>query len=370
MTPLIKQRDLMEKLITAMDGSKNIKVRCPSTVKSYCKSLRTVANKIDAYVKEDDETVFDYIKLGDTKLVLDAIKPVKKSTQKSYLEALVAVLTFQDQKLYKPSIDIYRKQKEVDRKEIDKQYKNNVLSDKQMCEWMDSDELQKCCVNYFEKQVKDILEKGTPITKKLDQAKLNNYVIGLLYGGQYLPPRRREYNNVKNIKIKLYNDLKENNKLMGDNYMILTSKQAFFSFGDYKTVNAKGYGVQRIDIPPELATKLKAIKKVSGNSEFLLPRPDKFEAHISKNGIGKLIPCAMMKCCKKSICSQTLRNIYTTYKFKQMISTNDKERIAFQMGTSLKELEQVYNKYMKNEPIPESEELLDDDYNSDSETDE
>ena len=31
-----------------------------------------------------------------------------------------------------------------------------------------------------------------------------------------------------------------------------------------------------------------------------------------------------------------------------MINTNEKEKIAFQMGTSLKELEQVYNKYMKN----------------------
>ena len=55
MTPLIKQRDLMESLIKTMEGSKNIKVRCPSTVKSYCKSLRTVANKIDAYMKENDE---------------------------------------------------------------------------------------------------------------------------------------------------------------------------------------------------------------------------------------------------------------------------------------------------------------------------
>ena len=53
-----------------------------------------------------------------------------------------------------------------------------------------------------------------------------------------------------------------------------------------------------------------------------------------------------------------------------MISTNEKEKMAFQMGTSLKELEQVYNKYMKNEPIPESEELLDDEINSDSEVDE
>ena len=115
MTPLIKQRDLMESLIKTMEGSKNIKVRCPSTVKSYCKSLRTVANKTNAYMKENDETVFDYAKLSDTKLVLESIKSVKKSTQKSYLEGLVAVLTFQDEKLYKSAIDIYRKQKEVDR---------------------------------------------------------------------------------------------------------------------------------------------------------------------------------------------------------------------------------------------------------------
>ena len=76
------KRQLMDNLMNLMEGSKNIKVRWPSTIKSYCKSVRTVANKIDAYVKEDDETVFDYIKLGDTKLVLDAIKTVKKSTQK------------------------------------------------------------------------------------------------------------------------------------------------------------------------------------------------------------------------------------------------------------------------------------------------
>ena len=242
--------------------------------------MRTVANKIDAYIKENDETEFDYNKLSNTKLVLENIKSVKKSTQKSYLESLVAVLSFIDEEKFKSSIDTYRKEKEANRKEIDTQYKNNVLSDKQKIEWMDSDELQKCCGDYFENQVKEILEKGTPITKKLDQAKLNNYVIGLLYGGLYLPPRRREYNNVKNIKVKEYNDLKENNKLKGENYMILTSKQNFFSFGDYKTINYFKNDVQRIDIPPELATKLKAIKKVSANPEFLFPRPDDFTKYL------------------------------------------------------------------------------------------
>ena len=99
------KRQLMDNLMNLMEGSKNIKVRCPSTIKSYCKSVRTVANKIDAYIKEGDDTLFDYSKLSNIELVLDAIKSVKKSTQKSYLEGLVAIFTFKDEKLYKTAIN-------------------------------------------------------------------------------------------------------------------------------------------------------------------------------------------------------------------------------------------------------------------------
>lgn len=321
------------------------KQRKPSSIKAYMSNMKTLCNKLNLPVLKTG--VFDFNKLSNTKLLLnnDWFKNLGDNTKKNYMNGLIVCLDVVDKDLYSKPITILQEEVAKLKNEILKNYKSNKLNEKQKKDWISMKNIQDKLIPYCESSVKDILGKRFKHYRTENQIKLNSYLVSLLYSGKYIPIRRLELNSLKVITKKIYDNMTEKD----DNYLIINVKKPFVSFNRYKT--DKQYGETIVNIPDELASKIKLVLKSSANNQILFCNPVNISECIKQDKLGVLITETFKNCLDKHITLDTLRSIYTTESYDTNKSLEDREKLARQMGTSVNTQMICYNKYVEKEEL-------------------
>lgn len=206
-----------------------------SSLKTYGSILKTL------YYTAFDTDDFDASKFDNTKRILQVLKDVNPRTRKTYLSALFVITD-------KPE---YRKVMIEDIDEYNGEENKQEKTENQKENWVDGEDI-KLLHKSIEDDIKHIYKKKN-ITNT-DLQNIQYYIILSLLGGIYIPPRRSK--DFVDFKIKEIDPEK-------DNYM----KGNRLYFNSYKTSST--YGLQVVDIPPELSKILKKWIKINP-TEYLL----------------------------------------------------------------------------------------------------
>jgi hypothetical protein len=229
------------------------------------------------------------------------------STRKTSLSALY-VLT--DDKRYK-------KEMLKDIRKYDKEQNTREMSDKMKESWIESIDKE---YDKLEKEFKLLSSQEKHTIDELQR--MQNFIILLVLGGVYIPPRRSK--DYTEFKVKNIDEKK-------DNYM---DKNKFI-FNTYKT--SKSYGKQSIDIPIKMKNYL--LKWISLNpTDFLL-----FDKNNNKLNNVKLNQ-RLNKILGDGKAVNSLRHMYLTKHLGQYADQNDTAKEKFKMmGSSMRQL----NVYVK-----------------------
>jgi hypothetical protein len=117
-------------------------------------------------------------------------------------------------------------------------------------------------------------------------------------------------------------------------------------FNKFKTSEGKEYGQYLLDkIPVKLANVLKQyiIDNNLSTGDFLFHLPDKTEPY-SQGAFSNLISNELFKLVGKKTDINAIRHSYVSYLMKKNMSQNELGEHAKAMGTSVNELQNVYNK--------------------------
>lgn len=193
-----------------------------SSLKTYESILRNLYEKV-----YPDGMLYRWDKFDkEPEKVLKFLIDLPSNKRKTVLSALVVIT---DNKAYRElMLD--------DIKEYNKEQAKQEKPDND--NWVEKDDLEK--VIKVLKHNASLLYKKEKLNN-IDLQEIQNYIILVLFGGEYIPPRRSK--DYVNFKIK--NVDKEKDNFMNKNE---------FVFNAYKT--AKTYGQQKVDIPKELKTIL------------------------------------------------------------------------------------------------------------------
>lgn len=208
-----------------------------SSLKTYESILRNLYDKIGFETKDYQMDKFD----KESSKVLKFLKDLPSNKRKTILSALVVIT---DNKAYRElMLD--------DIKEYNKEEAKQTKTETQKDNWVEKDDLEK--ILGVLRHNANLLYKKEKLSNT-DLQDIQNYIILVLFSGNYIPPRRSK--DYVNFKIK--NVDKET-----DNYMTKNE----FVFNAYKT--AKTYGQQKVTIPKELKTILNKWIKVNP-TDYLL----------------------------------------------------------------------------------------------------
>ena len=288
-----------------------------SSIKLYMNHLKKLNN---------GEEVVDLKMLKKPDDVLNTIKDMKDTTQKSYLTAIVSMLSCfpDDKKMQKLRASYYVLVNNI----VDKlkETPSSQLSKVQADNWMDWTDIIKI---YDDMKVKILLlVKGkktitdTLFSKLLDFMVLSCYVE--------IPPRR----NTDFMNMKIKNDVTDADS-KEFNYLDLKNKEFIFNMG--KT--SKIYPDTKIAIPEDLLKNIilylkyhpssrQSNKKDTDSEPFFLVHADG-SSFTNGNSITRILN----KIFKKNIGVSMLRHSYLTYKYGDI--NEDKIQTAKNMGHSV-----------------------------------
>lgn len=310
----------MENLLEKLFKDKNLSEQTISLYKRNLKKLNQ--NKP---IKN-----FNYLRNIDQ--ILDIIKELKPTTQRSYIIAICSVL--RDNIKYKK---IYNQYFLLLKKFNDDLKINNQKSEKQKQNWMTKEEIQ----NLYETKKEDILKK-IDSKRKLDPSlfeELTNFVILSLY--VVIQPRRN----------KDYSLMKISNKTEDENFNYLIGMKSrkikpTFILNKYKT--DKKYHSVHISIPDELKANIDLYLKFHPCRSKLKDENYNFYFLVDKEGNGfnksTEITKRLNKIFDRKVSSSLLRNIFLTSKYSDVIDELKKDTQA--MSTSVST---ALNNYIKED---------------------
>ena len=266
-------------------------------------SLRTyvsiLANLHDKHLKGSSFNL-DYFS-DNLVAILNYLKDVEPTTRKTVLSALF-VLT---------NNPLYREKMIEDCKIVNDNYKNQNKSEKEVANWITTEEIKAKYDGLHTKVLK--MFKKTAVA---DTSTIVEYLLIALLGGilPSLPPRRSL--DMALLKIRNYN-------LLTDNYY----KSGKLYFNKYKT--SQKYGLQTLSVPEELNKIIKKWIKIN-DTDYLL---------FSTNGNQLSSPQITRILNKifdgKNISVDMLRHIYLTNYYKDMPSLREMEAVAADMGHTI-----------------------------------
>ena len=248
------------------------------------------------------------------KNILDHLKDIDPVKRKTTLSALVVVC---DDDVCK----YYREPMMQDIKTANSINIEQKMSDKQKENWITQEQVREKFDSMYEAL------KPKLISKKIDGKTLNEFsdlLLLALTSGLYIPPRRSL--DWVEMMVKGYDK-----KL--SNYIF---KNKFY-FNRYKT--AKHYGLDIVDIPPDLNVLLKKyISYLPSSQEYLF---------VNNKG-GKInsvkVALTLNKIFGKNVSINNLRHSYVTEKYKSMPALKEMMDTAEKMGHSvLQHLEYIKN---------------------------
>jgi hypothetical protein len=265
-----------------------------SSLKTYESIIRNLYDKMGWKNEPYDLKLFD----KESNKVLEYLKNKEPKKRKTILSALVVITDNKD----------YRELMLDDIKTYNKNHSKQEIEDKE--NWTEHNEVEKI-TNTLRHNV-NLLYKKNKLTLN-DLQEIQNYIIMVLFNGEYIPPRRSK--DYVNFKIKNINKEK-------DNYM---NKNEFI-FNSYKT--AKTYGQQIIEIPKELKAIINKWVKVNP-TDYLL-----FDVNLGPLSNVKMTQ-RLNKLLGKKASVNALRKSYLSNKYDGLIDMNkDLEKTMKDMGSS------------------------------------
>jgi len=292
-------------------------------------------NSINLYKRNllklnDNKPVKSFHFLKNKEEILDKIKDLKPTTQRSYIISICSVL--RDIPKYKKLYDEYF--------ELLKEYNNDLKvntdkSVKQEKNWISQEEVLEVHQKLKE-EVSDLLKKKRKIDKSTFH-KLLNYMILSLY--TLISPRRNKDYSL----MKISTDTDDDNY----NYLVMDKKNNYkFVLNKYKT--DKKYHSVEIDVPDTLKEVIQSylkyhpLKGELKNNEYDIPFlvDEKGKALKNSTEITKILN----KIFGKKISSSLLRNIFLTEKYSDIVEELKKD--TQNMGTSVNT---ALNNYIKQD---------------------
>lgn len=318
-----------------------------STIDMYIKNLRTLCKKMNILVKGVDDSVFDLDALSNHHKVFASLKKpngdeLAPNTKKNLLNCLISVLSVVDSEKYDSNVKEFQKVAIQIGENISKEQKKNVKSKKELENWCTVEDLQKCC-DWWKQECSLTLDSRVECMQQ--QEMINLYVASLLYSG-YIPITRREIYDTKVISKAEYDKLEEKK----ENYIILNKTKSFLSINNYKTEGKKMdthnvHGENVIKIPKHIALELMRCIKASYNPKLLFPKRKNIETHMSRDELGKLVT-KCFKRIKKNLTITIIRKIYVTSLNDKKLTYEQREKIAYQMMSSVPMQLKVYNTFL------------------------
>jgi len=276
-----------------------------SSLKTYESILRNLYDKIGWDTKNYNMDFFG----EESDKVIKFLKNIPPNKRKTILSALVVITDNKD----------YRELMLDDIKEYNKGEAKQLKTDNQKENWIDKEELEKLIHMY--RHNANLLYKKDKLTNS-DLQDIQNYILLVLFGGEYIPPRRsKDY-----VNFKIENIDKEKDNYINKNNMI---------FNSYKT--AKTYGQQQVTIPKELKSILSKWIKVNPTEYLIFDTTLKPLSNVKLNQrLNKIFG-------KKASVNQ-LRHTFLSYKYGNMIDTrNELAKDMALMGSSTSQ-ENIYIK--------------------------
>ena len=277
-----------------MDLKKLLKTKRPhlsdSSVTTYCSILKNLHN--NAFHK-DSMNMNDF---NDSRAILGYLQEIPANRRKTILSALV-VLT--DNKAYRDAMI-------GDIKHYNTQIAKQVKTKAQKENWLDTDFLQKKLEEY--KKNAELLYRKKTLTQ-IDLQAIQNYILLVMYSGEYIPPRR-----AKDFVDFRISEINQNE----DNYL----EKGELVFNSYKT--ASTYGQQRVQIPIKMRNRLKKWINVNP-TKFLLF--DKNQAPLTSVKLNQRLNKIFDN---KKISVNALRHTFLTDKYADI--TNDLSDIGTSMN--------------------------------------
>jgi hypothetical protein len=268
--------------------------------------------------------------LKDIENIMKTIEPYGVSTQKTYLSAIVALLSLAKRKT--PLLDTYKQILDKKIAEYNETSKNRK-TEKEQQNWMSQEDINTLKED-LKKQVEEF--KGGKINSK-QWDKLQSLLLISLY--TEIPPRRNQDYQYCYV-VKSEKDLEQTK-----NYLI--SPEHKFIFQKYKT--SKKEGKQEIsfadseDLKEVIRIYLQhhPLNRGKKSNDYPLIVDANGEPYKPTNSITRLLNRAF----KKKVGSSLLRKIYLTNKYGDKLDLlDDMRKTASQMGHSVSTAQNVYIK--------------------------
>jgi hypothetical protein len=271
-----------------------------NSVKTYVSLLKSVY-----YMKHDKSKEIDAKWFSNQDDIIELLKDKSPSSRKTTYSALVCITDDNDK---------YKKAMMEDAMVYNKHINSQTKSEKQEENWKTFDEVKKIYENNYSK-VKPLLNSNEELNKK-DYSSLEDFIILSLTCGYWIPPRRSQ--DWVDFKIKNFNPKEDNCIIKGN-----------FVFNKYKT--AKFYHEQLVAIPKGLKLIISKWVKINKGEWLICDHYGKQLTNVKlSQRLNKIFDGL-------KISTSMLRHIYLSDKLKDVPKLQELEKLAADMGHSLKE---------------------------------
>lgn len=271
-----------------------------SSVKTYVSLLKSLY-----YMKHDKGSDINHKWFNNQDEIIELLKEKPASSRKTTYSALVSVAE---------DCDKYRKNMMEDGAAYNKHISSQTMSDTQKENWKSFDEVKKIYESTYAK-VKPLLNTTDELNKK-DYNSLMDFIILSLTCGYWIPPRRSQ--DWVDFKVKNFNPKEDNCIIKGN-----------FVFNKYKT--AKFYHEQLVEIPKGLKLIISKWVKITRGDYLISDQVGKQLTNVKlSQRLNKIFDGL-------KISTSMLRHIYLSDKLKDVPKLQELQKLAADMGHSLKE---------------------------------
>jgi len=271
----------------------------PAISDSSVKTYNSILTNLYQHVYGNDD--YDMINFNNTKTILKHLSDRNPKQRKTILAALV-VLT--DNKLYRDQM-----LSDIESAQIDSHQQEKT--EKQKSNFIDGNLIGKI-IEKLKKRTNVLYKQGNLSYHEIQE--IQNYIIMVLFSGQYIAPRRAK--DYTEFKIKNIN--KDHDNYIDKNELV---------FNNYKT--AKTYAQQRIPLPKQLKTILNKWIKIN-DTEYLL-----FDIHHKKLS-NVTLNQRIEKIVGKKMGVNGFRHTYMSEKYQSSIKDDKDMKDDFKaMGSSI-----------------------------------
>ena len=299
-----------------------------NTVKQYELHL----NKLK---KLFDSTDFDFLSKPDD--VMEKISSNHYTSQRNTLNAVIILLhALNSDEKYNDLIEDYQKRRDIFNQQYLTDQSDGKISESQSKNFVELDEIMKM-ITIMENDIKSQgLKKKTNLTGKEKELLMVYTIFSMLV--KY--PVRLDFSGMKLISKTQYNQLKEDDKKLG-NYLINEKGKLTMILNEYKT--SKKYGEKKIPIDKDIAKIIRMYIKATGKTNGDVLFTTSTGHTISRNSLSQLLTKWSKKILNKSISTTIMRKVVVSSTIPKEI-LDKQSKLANIMGHDVATQNLVYNK--------------------------